>query len=56
MRPRSSDMVEHYTLNHIWLDRAGTLVKSEEKFQQLHAGFASDCPTKLALSNTNEES
>jgi hypothetical protein len=27
----SSDMIERHTLNHIWLDWAGTLVKSEVK-------------------------
>jgi hypothetical protein len=46
MAPRSSDMIAPYA-NHIWLDQAGDLVKSEVKVpaaaHEGEAGFASDC-------------
>jgi len=46
MWPRSSDMIKHHTLNYIWLDRAGSLVKSKLKVRvttcEGEAGFASD--------------
>jgi hypothetical protein len=45
MAPRSSDMIAPYA-NHIWLDQAGDLVKSEVKVpaaaHEGEAGFASE--------------
>jgi len=32
MRPCSSDMIKYHTLNHIWLDRVKSKVKSSSSY------------------------